>query len=712
MKWLNQIPLLRLIIPFCIGIMISFYYPYPFSGYQWGIVGCFTLVILSFNRLKSIRSIFSNRWVFGITSSLFFITLGYTLANSKVERFTSNHYTHFTEESNKTGYKAIVIAEIEEKKNSIKTVVEIVEYHSEDTTIATNGKVIVYFKKNIEVALKYGDVILFTKQPTAISSPANFDEFDYQRYLSHHHIYDRLYLQNHEFKVIGFEPKSILKSLAIGWRSNLLNRYTQFGIKGEELAIISALTLGKKESLTAELKSAYASAGAMHVLAVSGLHVGIIYLVLRLLLSWMDTYKNGSRIKSVILIFVIWLYAIITGLSPSVIRAATMFSFMILAVSFKRNSNIYNTLALSAFAILIYNPFLLLEVGFQLSYLAVFGIIYLHTHLYTLFVFKPWLLNKAWEITCVSISAQIVTAPLGILYFHQFPTYFLFSNLIVIPAAFFIIFNAVSLQLLWFIPWLGETLAWTLLQSVKLLNFLVKWIDKLPQSLIYGLDISVFETWIIYLALATLSIWLIQYKNEFFIYALFLSVLLVSSQTTEKWNQLNQSEITFYTAQREQVIEFVNGYHRDWAADSNILNNEERMLFHVYHHSWKRGLSSSKSSTTNYWEAKNAMGFGDITLLKIDTKTPFYPSQIERLKPNIIYVDTYKYWDIQKIKPYLKNQVLIVGMKSSKRVKEEFRNICDSLQLPFYSLDRTGAIKIKLNSQLTNINSITHQKPH
>ena len=165
-------------------------------------------------------------------------------------------------------------------------------------------------------------------------------------------------------------------------RQFLLSSLKSNGIEGDQYAIASALILGSKDELGFEVKQAYATAGAMHVLAVSGLHVGIIFLILNTLLSALDTSKKGRIVKAIILLIVLWSYALLTGLSPSVLRAATMFSFVIMGTVLNRKSSIYNTLAASAFFLLIINPNLLFEVGFQLSYIAVLGIVYLQPLIY------------------------------------------------------------------------------------------------------------------------------------------------------------------------------------------------------------------------------------------------------------------------------------------------------------------------------------------
>tara|TARA_R110002050_G_scaffold102774_1_gene211580 strand:+ start:15267 stop:17327 length:2061 start_codon:yes stop_codon:yes gene_type:complete len=669
-----------------------------------------TLFIL---RLRFIHSQYFNRWIFGVFITLFFFIIGNTLSNSRIEIFSPSHFSKSIHLDKKPqAYLAIIASEPEIKPNSLKAVVEITQIKIDDKWQSSTGKCLVYLKNNEGISLKYGDEINFLKTPTSIDPPANFDEFDYKNYLAHHYIYHRLYLAAPDFKIIGFHPLWYVKEKAITWRNYLLARYQKYGIEGAELAILSALSLGKKESLTPDLKSAYSSAGAMHVLAVSGLHVGIIFFVLQFILGWMDKIKNGKVLKAIVMIIAIWLYAFLTGLSPSVIRAATMFTFMIVALSFQRTSNIYNTLALSAFAILLYEPFMLLEVGFQLSYLAVIGIIFLHPYLYELVEIPPGLLDKAWNITCVSLAAQLVTAPLGILYFHQFPTYFLFSNLIVIPAAFLIIFMAIAFQILSVLPYVGFIIAFLLKWVIWALNWLVQGMQQLPHSLISGLDITVIETWFMYLIIVFTTIWLTQYNRKFMIYSLGVILLLAASQTIEKYNQLNQREITFYHTGKETYLEFVKGTSSSIIANPSLISNTDKMQFYVYHHRWKRGLPSEHLGLdTLNTDGLNLYVLGNTSILEVDNQHLFSLPQVENLSPDILYFNTYKHNYISQLATLNYAPKIIIGVACSKKTSEKLTQLCLMKNWEYYSIRQDGAVKIALNEYLKPL-SFTPQKHH
>ena len=303
----------------------------------------------------------------------------------------------------------------------------------------------------------------------------------------------------------------------------------------------------------------YSSSGAMHVLAVSGLHVGIIYLLLNSLFLFFEKFKYGKYLKAVFLILSLWAYALLTGLSPSVLRAATMFSFIIIGSALKRQTNIYNTLAASAFVLLLYNPYILLQVGFQLSYAAVLGIVYLQPKLYKLIYTKHWLLDKIWAITTVSIAAQLATFPLDIYYFHQFPNYFLLSNLFVIPLATFIIGGGVLLFVTSVIPFFPGSLAWVVNKILMLLNFSVQWVENLPYSLSLGISITVLETIIVYTIIILFFSSIIKWKPRLLQLSLALVIFFMILQIKEQYRTGKQQYFIVYDVPKERAIDFVDG---------------------------------------------------------------------------------------------------------------------------------------------------------
>ncbi|NNE54598.1 MAG: ComEC/Rec2 family competence protein, partial [Flavobacteriales bacterium] len=282
------------------------------------------------------------------------------------------------------------------------------------------------------------------------------------------------------------------------------------------IGVVAALTLGDKSQLDKDTRNAFAMAGAMHVLAVSGLHVGILFMVIQKLLKPLSRLKNGSWFKTVILIATLWFYATLTGLSPSVLRTSTMFTFIALASHGGRQSNIYNTLAASAFLLLAIDPHLLFNVGFQLSYCAVIGIIWLQPVIYRVWFIKHKVGNWLWQLTSVSLAAQIATFPLGIFYFEQFPNLFLLTNILVIPAATALLICGLGFYASCWIPEVNQLVAWVVDKIAAGMNGGVCWVESIPFSSTQDLYISLGQMALIYAVIISLFLWFEHKKSACF----------------------------------------------------------------------------------------------------------------------------------------------------------------------------------------------------
>jgi competence protein ComEC len=344
-----------------------------------------------------------------------------------------------------------------------------------------------------------GDKILFNARLNLIPPPKNPHEFDYRNYLHLHQVYAQGYTT--DAKIITTEKWSIMR-WASSFRAELLMLIDEMNLEADEKAIASALLLGYRHFITDETIQAFAGAGAMHVLAVSGLHVGILYMVVAFFLKVdrRKPHKNNWR-KVLVIIAIIWMYAILTGLSPSVTRAAVMFTFLAVGGLMKRKTSSIQAIIASAMVLLAFNPNYLFEVGFQLSYAAVFGIIYLQPKIYRLIPRIPnRMLDYAWQITAVSIAAQAATFPLSVYYFHQFPLLFVFSNLFVIPLAFltmgyglFVLIVSIFTGVLSWLIWPLKGLLWLMINGVGL-------IEEIPHAVVTQLWIGRVEI-ILYLIL-------------------------------------------------------------------------------------------------------------------------------------------------------------------------------------------------------------------
>lgn len=596
MSFWHQAPFVRLVLPLVTGIIVAAFLPFliPFS---LPLILGLTIIFLFLSFLKLIHTRYLYRWIYGAFMSLLFFIYGYEITVLNTEKLLPHHYSYIHSKGDKI--IAMVAEPTVAKEKSLKAVLEVKAIIKDKRYINSNGKILVYIQKDsISEKIQYGNLILFYATLAEISPPQNPSEFNYKQFLSFHRVYQQVYLKNNVYRILDDSPRNNIIGFACGARNYLMKIFEKYKISGNEYSVASALMLGSREEIDKELVQAYSSSGALHVLSVSGLHVGVIFIVMTYILIFLDKMKYGTIIKTILLLFGLWFYAILTGLSPSVVRAATMFSFVVVGKAGKWNTNIYNILACSAFFLLLINPYLIMEVGFQLSYLAVIGIVFIQpklNHLWDPYIpiagkFGNWIITQVWAITTVSIAAQLATFALGLLYFHQFPNYFLFSNLVVIPLSTLIIYCGVLLFVVSPFEFISEYIAVVFKECIVLLNKSVVLVEQLPYSLLQGISISLVETWLIYILIILMLSFFILQKIKFARYFFIILIFLLAYQIFESHLQRKQKKFVVYNISKTSAIDFIDGRKNYLLSDSSFINNESRILFHVRHHWWDLGL--------------------------------------------------------------------------------------------------------------------------
>lgn len=556
---IQKIPFLRLTLFFSLGIILQ-----QFIEIRLLHVFIIILFFALFSAFLHLKYSFKFSHLFGVSTHLLFIFLGWAVSiqSSKKPVFYSNG-----------NYIAHILEVPEEKPNSLKTIANIDFVKHTDTIYKTNEKILIYFSKKEAKNCFVGQTFIFNKTPELISNQGNPFEFDYRKYINRKKIYRQIYLNSTDYFVSRVERKNSLKVVAETTRNRLLVRYKNY-IEGEkELQIIYALTLGYKRGLDPEIKKVFSSSGAMHVLAVSGLHVGIIYFLLNFLLRFLKRSKIGKVIFAGITIFCMWGFAFITGFSPSVQRAATMFSFVIIGSVLHKQTNIYNSLAASAFVLLCIEPNNLFEVGFQLSYSAVFGIIFLQPKLSGLFQAPNRVLSFIWSLLTVSFSAQISTSLLALFYFKQIPVYFWISNLFVIPAVMVLIPAGILLLLI---------------SDVSILaNFLGKFINELTSCIYKGLSMveslpfsivqfSINGVQLVILASLLILLFLfIETKQTSFATTFLVGInLFFVHFIISSFIQANTNEIIVYNTGEKAILHLISGKTNYIVSDTPLEEND------------------------------------------------------------------------------------------------------------------------------------------
>ncbi len=590
MNFWKKMPLSRAVLPFVLGIFLALELKIEIQSYFWIVMVSIFCALIFIFRLKKSRTLNSLVSFLILTSMLILgihrgEVFSKSIEESALSQFEIEEIDSFLIEIDGGFY---------EKEKSYKTSGTIKGIYKNGRLIPHHERTLLYIPKD-DYSPEYDKIneLITTRRPNLISSPKNPAEFDYQKYLKGLGISCQFYLPKNDFRTVSYITENSLPAYFSEVRASNLSRLQKLGIKDDVYGVVSALVFGQKDHLDEDLYNAYGAAGATHVLAVSGLHVGLIYIVLAWLLKPLLKSKSGKWLSLFLILAGLWFYAAITGCSPSVLRACTMFSFISVGRISKNSSNIFNTIAASALCLLLLKPNLIMEVGFQLSYSAVLGILLIQPWLYRLWTPKNYLLDKSWQIVTVSIAAQAGTFPLALLYFHQFPNYFILSNLFVIPLATFILYLTLIVLALSYIPtvWdIAEGLAQLLSFTVKFLNHSIRLVETLPMAKTEGIDITILECFILYIIIGSLVLLLTKKQYNMLKWNMGFVLLLCALQCKEKFDQSNQSSLNIHVIQNERAISIIEGSTCYFICSEELWNDQEKKRFHISHFWDRKGI--------------------------------------------------------------------------------------------------------------------------
>lgn len=684
MRFLNEAPFVRLIVPCIAGILAAVY----FLHNETIIITCACFSIALMVVLLSIKShstAFRYSWLNGLTINvaLFFLSAQLTLCHTEI-RF-KNHFSKIAI----TG--TTVVAKLSdppvEKSKTFKCKVRIKNCSIGKVSVNTKGNAIVYIKKDsLSKMLKYGDVIAFCAGFKEIPPPQNPGEFDYKQYLSFHNIHQQQFIAQHQWLNLHINAGNHLMRFVYSLRNNLLCKLKEHGLLNDEYAVVAALLLGYDDEISAELMGAYAATGTLHVLSVSGLHVGLVYLAFHFLLIFLERFKNGKIIKGLLIIMLLWGYAALTGLSPAVMRATTMFSFIVIGQSIKRTTNIYNTLAASCLILLLFNPYLIFEVGFQLSYLAVLGIVFLQPLIYNSWSTNKWFWDQIWKITTVSIAAQLATFPLSVFYFHQFPNYFLLSNLMIIPVATLVIYNGILLFVLGSIPYLGVLLGKMLNYQLLFLNSSVTFLEHLPYALYTAISISIIEILLIYSLIIFIVLFFLKHKASTLFAGLSVVILLLSINLYKHVVNLRQQKIIVYNLPSASAIDIIQGTKNYFIADSVVSNSKSNLQFYIKNNWCNLGLKETIPITDNLIKIVKV---GTKTLVRITKKEQLL--QLPPIKVDYLVLSNNCNVNIAELNASTNFNLLVLDSGNSFLYAAQCISVCEKLNKKYYNVLTSGA---------------------
>jgi competence protein ComEC len=710
-------PAVRLLVPFIAGIVLCI--EIPSSHYLLWIACCLLALSIStlifVNVIGSPAGVYRWRYASGIAVSVAMLSLGYVVTFFNTDTNDPHHIAHidagFVQQ--KATYTGIISDPPVIRDRTVSALVQLQKVSKNDTSIAVTGYVLASIAKDSSSqALRYGDKVIFTGMVTLYEGPKNPGQFDYRNYQAMHHIYHRAYLREGEWKVTATNQGNPVLAKIYSVRAYFLSLIMQTVHGTNELAVATAIMLGYRDYITDDITQAYAGSGVLHVLSVSGLHVAVLYFVLNILLGWMDRRRRLEIMKGVMVIFIMLFYAALTGLSPPVLRSVWMFTLITIARLLDRDVSMYNVLGVSCLLLLIWDPYYAADVGYQLSYIAVLGIVYLYPLFHGLlpspsFNFpKPfafigdvlmYFYDFVWGLICVSLAAQLATFPVSLYYFHTFPNFFLLSNLLVIPLSNFVLMSGMALFAVGWNHWLLKYAGWVFDHFLIALNKVVFWVDGLPFALSRGMVVSLSEMILLYMVIMMLC-WYIADKRAKVLLATLVCVLLLSTAfSIGSIKKDNTKKLVVYSVSGKRAIAFIMQRQVYYDFDSALLHNEGLMRYNIKDHWWQCGvekvtaIDSIKSNfETPYGKLYTVNGKH---ILLLDKDLPYHSGT--KLKADIVILSGNTKNTIDAIRQSIDFKELVFDTSNKPYQVKHWKEDCEKMKVKYYDC-RVRAFEMEL----------------
>ncbi|WP_158840639.1 ComEC/Rec2 family competence protein [Polaribacter sp. L3A8] len=665
----NYIPL-HFVVLLIIGICFQFFtqfWSYSFLKTSLFLGGLAVLVFLITN--KVIRT--------GLAFILFFF-VGVSAVYLNDDRNYDSFYEHQLEDN------ATVILQIDKilKPGNYyqKYEAKVIKVNADKTI----GTVLLNIQKDsFTNPLHVDDQILLKPTLKELIPPLNPHQFNYKSYLAKQGIHHQLFVAENQFLRLNSKRTSLL-GLSAKFRNKIQESLKKYHFKDNELAVINALLLGQRQDISKELIVDYQRAGAIHILAVSGLHVGVILWILSFIFKPLERIKYGLFLKTVIIVLLLWMFAFIAGLSASVVRAVTMFTFLAIGLSLRRKNVVEFSFISSMLFLLLIKPMFLFDVGFQLSYLAVFGILWVQPKLYKVYNPRFFLDKKIWQLFTVSIAAQIGILPLSIYYFQQFPGLFLASNLVIIPFLSAILIGGILVIIASLLHILPQFLADIYGVIISGMNDFVSWVSHQEEFLFKEISIS-FITMLCWYVFLFLGVYFLIEKSSKKLIYFFISILLLQSVYLIESNQNKvKEELIVFHKSRFSMIGKRVGAQLFLQHDIDSVRFKKENSIKSY--SVSEGIIQVKETSF-----KNFVKFSNKDVLLIDSLGVY---NITGLKKPIVVMQYSPKINLTRLIKTIKPSQIIADGSNYKSYVIRWEKLCLKHQIPFHYTGQKGAFII------------------
>lgn len=676
---IKSIPFLKILSPYVLGILVVFQFGIT-QQLHWIFLSAFIFLLITFIFQKFNKDIgYFKKAIYIVAINIFLFTLAFESCFLYNQKNNPNHYSQYI--TNKTQSFFVTVNDIPiVNKEFTKLKVTINSIQKNNDWHYAEGNTIVYIKQSDFKNLEIGDKLYINSKFSFLNEPKNPYEFNYKSFLEDRNVFHTVFVNPSQIYACSPFSQFLISDIGTTIKSRLVSILRNSGLSQEAFSICAALLVGYDDEIDNDVMQSFSHSGTLHILSVSGMHTGVLYGVLIFVFALFDKYDSHKKTKFIFVILFLWLFVLITGLSPSILRAALMLSLVLFGKTFYKQGNSYNTLLLSAFILLLYNPYLIKDVGFLLSYCAVFGIMYLYPILQKIYVFENKFLQNAWSAVLMSVAATLFTLPISLYFFHQFPIWFVFSNLIIIPISFVLMGGAALFLITYKIMLINQGLVFIINGATSIMLWLAQLTDDQHYGYVDFITFSktdfLFTTILIFLFLMIVSIKQYKHVIAFCIVTiawLFTSILSNYQDSCEK-------ELIVFHAKRQSV--FVLRLGNTVYGNFKQLNKKD---FDRYVKPYLLSISSLNRVETE----SNFIKQDATTILNNDLS-----NQITEINPSYIIISNdvpLKLTTNYKTKPYV-----IADCTNSYKFTKKLKKQCALLDVPFYWVKESGAFRVNL----------------
>ncbi|PWB24899.1 ComEC/Rec2 family competence protein [Flavobacterium sp. HTF] len=671
-------PLVRITISFLIGILISYYWQPAIEIAQFILfISLISFICIYFLSKKNKKL----NILFGISVNLISIGIGMMSLLLNTDSLQESNYTHFKKAFEKDHYISFTLREKLKGNDYNDRYVAIVN-NIEDKKYT--GKIIVNIEKDsTKNPLVIGNIILAKTILQNTAAPKNPNQFDYEKYLSNRQIYAQIYVSKSEIKVNQKIRKDIW-FYAARLNSRIIHNLEAAHFNKTEMNVAMALILGQQQEISQDIIQDYQYSGATHVLSVSGLHVGFIMLFILFVLKPISNNRKGSFIKLVAILISLALFGIVSGLSPPVLRSVVMFSFLAIGNHLRRGSNIYHNLLVSVLLILLFEPYFLFDVGFQLSYIALFSILWIQPLFKEIWKPKNKITLYIWEALSVSFAAQIGTFPLCLYYFHQFPGLFFVTNILILPVLSFIMIAGIIVMIISVFGSCPLFIIKIFEKSIYLLNLIIHYVASFESFVIRNIGFNFFYLLAFYLLIITAVFW---FKKPSFnkLAAVLVSIVMVqSSYIITKIQAENQHELIVFNKKKKTIITERRGKDIQlFTNDTSLEKGPGNNIIIPY-------LTNNFGVLKSVNKIENILFFNGRKILLIDS-SGVYPKTI---RPDILILTQSPKLNLDRLLSDLNPKEIISDASNSYAIQKYWKTSCRKKNIPFHATAEKGFYKL------------------